>query len=118
MRGFQFPVELKSTGRRKSAGISVEGGIVKVIVSNSISDYRIRELIDKRTSWIEAKLNEQSLKPPYKPKEYVSGETFPYLGRNYRLKVLQGDESTIKMIGGYLVAVVAYCEKNKQKAVK
>ena len=37
-----------------------------------------------------------------KPKEYVSGESFTYLGRNYRLKILSGGYREVKLIGGYL----------------
>jgi predicted metal-dependent hydrolase len=118
MKGFEFQVEVKRTDRRKSASISLEGGIVQVVVPKSLSDNRVRELINKRTTWIKAKLNEESLKPPSKPKEYVSGEAFPYLGRNYRLKVTRGDVSTIKMVGGYLLATVTHCEKNKQNTVR
>ena len=118
MEGFEFQVEVKRTDRRKSASISLQGDIVKVSVPKSLSDNRVRELINKRTAWIKTKLNEESLKPPYKPKEYVSGETFPYLGRNYRLKVTRGDASTIKMVGGYLLATVNHSEKNKHYTVR
>jgi predicted metal-dependent hydrolase len=118
MEGFEFQVEVKRTDRRKSASISLDGNLVKVSVPKSLSDRRIRDLIGKRTPWIKSKLKEQSLRPSSKPKEYVSGETVPYLGKNYRLKVLQGNASTIKMVGGYLVATVTHCEKNRQNTVK
>ena len=60
MEGFEFQVEVKRTDRRKSASISLEGGIVQVVVPQSLSDNRVRELINKRTTWIKTKLNEES----------------------------------------------------------
>ena len=37
-----------------------------------------------------------------KPKEYVSGESFTSLGRNYRLKLVSGGLREVKLRGGYL----------------
>ena len=118
MQGFDFQIEVQRTARRKSASIALEGNLVIVTVPISLSENRIRELISKRTPWIKAKLKEQSRKPTYKQKEYVSGETFPYLGRNYRLKVVQGNEQSVKMNGGYLVVTILNCEANKPNTVK
>lgn len=118
MEGLEFQVEITRTDRRKSASISLDGNLVKVIVPKSLSDRRIRDLISKRTPWIKTKLKEQSLRSSPKPKEYVSGETVPYLGKNYRLKVIEGDVLSIKMVGGYLVAIVLNGEQNRQDVVK
>jgi len=77
-------------------------GSVQAIVPDQLSDGRIEELIQKRTPWIRKKLREQSQIVTPKPKEYVSGESFTYLGRNYRLKVSRGTDRRVKLTGGYL----------------
>ena len=71
-----------------------------------LSEDRIRDLITKRTPWIESKLKEQSEKYILKPNKYINGEVFSYIGKDYRLKVITGDRVSIKMKNGYLVAII------------
>lgn len=118
MRGFDFPVEIVRTDRKRSASLQVDGGIIQVRVPKSLSDTRIRELITKRTAWITTKLREAADRPRKKPKEYVSGETFPYLGRNYRLKVAVGETPSVKLKGGYLHATVLPADQASQATVR
>ncbi|MEZ9062199.1 YgjP-like metallopeptidase domain-containing protein [Vibrio sp. 10N.247.311.49] len=40
-------------------------------------------------------------------REYVSGESLPYLGRNYRLKVLKGDLKPTKLLNGRITVTVS-----------
>jgi predicted metal-dependent hydrolase len=100
---FGFPVEVIRTGRTKSASIELDGEKVKVTVPSNLSDQRIKTLIQQKTVWIKQKLQLQRESSPVKPKEYVSGETFQYLGKNYRLKRLSGPSEGVKMKSGYLV---------------
>lgn len=107
MEGFGFQVEVLRTGRKKSASIQLDGDLVKVSVPQTLSDKRVRDLIAQRTPWIKTKLRELSERPKFKPKEYVSGETFPYLGRNYRLKVVQGAECSVRLKNGRFIATIS-----------
>ena len=118
MDGFDFPVEVVKTDRKRSASIHLDGEVVKVRVPKFLSDKRIRELVTKRTPWIMTKLKEASERPAVKPKEYVSGETFPYLGRNYRLKVVAGNELSIKLRGGYLQVTVRKTDRRPQETIR
>ena len=99
---FDFPVEIIRTERTKSASIEVEDDIVKVVVPRFLSDQRIEDLIEKRTAWIRQKLKIQTERIRPKPKEYVNGESFTYLGRNYRLKCIRGATGQVKLKNGYL----------------
>ena len=65
------------------------------------SDEHIKFIIEKRAKWIAQKRAFfASFKTPQK--EYVSGEDFKYLGRSYRLKVVQSKEEHVKLQCGYL----------------
>ena len=67
----------------------------------AVSDEHIKFIIEKRAKWIAQKRAFfASFKTPQK--EYVSGEDFKYLGRSYRLKVVQSKEERVKLQRGYL----------------
>ena len=104
---FDFPIEIIRTERSKSASIEIEGDTVKVTVPKNLSDQRIEELVKNRTVWIRQKLKIQTETIRPKDKEYVNGETFSYLGRNYRLKCLSGGSGETKLTNGYLTVCLA-----------
>lgn len=65
------------------------------------SDEHISFILEKRAKWIVKKREFfASFKTPQK--EYVSGEDFEYLGRSYRLKVVQSKQERVKLQCGYL----------------
>ena len=65
------------------------------------SDEHIKFIMQKRAKWIAQKRAFfASFKTP--KKEYVSGKDFKYLGRSYRLKVVQSKEERVKLQRGYL----------------
>tara|TARA_Y100000385_G_scaffold271608_1_gene311700 strand:+ start:82 stop:777 length:696 start_codon:yes stop_codon:yes gene_type:complete len=99
---FDFPLEIIRTERSKSASIEIEDDTVKVTVPQNLSDQRIEELVKNRTVWIRQKLKIQTETIRPKDKEYVNGESFTYLGRNYRLKCTSGDAGEVKLKNGYL----------------
>lgn len=116
--GFEFPVEVIRTDRRKSASIYLDGEGIKVRVPKGLSDSRVCDLIEKRSPWIKRKLREAELAVPPRPKEFVSGESFSYLGRNYRLKVLRGDTPSLKLKGGYLEATISGSPKTREEEAR
>lgn len=118
MDGFEFPVEVIRTDRKKSASIYLDGEGIKVRVPEGLSDSRVRDLIEKKSPWIKRKLREAELTVPPRPKEFVSGETFSYLGRNYRLKVLPGGKPSLKLRGGYLEATISGSPKIREEEVR
>jgi len=66
------------------------------------TDEHIEYILKKREDWILKKIAFYQVN--YKPlvKEYVSGENFKYLGKNYRLKIIQSDDECVKLQRGYI----------------
>ena len=95
-------VEVVRTKRKKTASIKVIDGLVQAVVPSQLSNTSIKELVQKSIPWIRAKLREQSQAVTLKPKKYISGESFSYLGKNYHLKVLFGNQCEVKLFRGKL----------------
>lgn len=106
VKGNGFLAEVVRTSRRKTASVKVLEGKVSVVVPEDLPDRRIEELVNKKSRWIREKLLLQRAHQSPKPKEYVSGECFTYLGRNYRLKVETGLVKSVKLKNGRLVVQV------------
>lgn len=94
--------------RRKTASLQVSPtNEVSIIVPKGLSDENIERIIKRKTPWIISKLKfNEEVQYPHKAKEYVSGESFPYLGRNYRLKVIAGKTDTVGLLNGRFVVTV------------
>jgi predicted metal-dependent hydrolase len=87
----------------------LEGGVVIVVVPRTLTQERIKRLLDDKKLWIQQKI---ALHPQAKitdEKQYVSGESFSYLGRNHRLKVTEGELTQIKLVQGRLTISVPKC---------
>ncbi len=66
------------------------------------TDKHIEYVLKKRADWINRKVVFYKENQPPPQTEYLSGENFKYLGRNYRLKVIESDEEMVKLQRGYL----------------
>jgi len=69
------------------------------ISPKDLTDSEIKDIVENKSSWILEKLDKiEEIKPKPKPKEFLSGEKLPYLGRRYRLKVrAKNDISDVKV---------------------
>ncbi|NDV61086.1 M48 family metallopeptidase [Puniceicoccales bacterium CK1056] len=80
------------------------------VVANAPSHYseeEAREAVRSKARWILRQLASfQEFHPLPMPHKYISGETFVYLGRQYRLKVETGDRTPAKLRGRYLFVTV------------
>ncbi len=64
----------------------------------------ITERVQKRARWISRQLAEFERYRPRTPvRQYINGESHLYLGRQYRLKLMQGDTSDVKLTRGQLL---------------
>lgn len=64
----------------------------------------ITERVQKRARWISRQLAEfERYRPRTPARQYINGESHLYLGRQYRLKLMQGDTSDVKLTRGQLL---------------
>ena len=60
----------------------------------------IEEFVRKNARWIETKQAEVRAAFPTTPREYVTGETFPYLGTTYPLEIVGEQQSPLLLDAG------------------
>ena len=77
--------------------------VVKAPTKSELED--IESKLQKRGQWILKQINYFDKFHPLQPeREYVSGETHYYLGRQYRLRIRKGKAETVKLIGKFFIA--------------
>jgi Predicted metal-dependent hydrolase len=100
---------------RKTLGITVTPELNVIIKAPlSAKKDRIKEILFRRAPWI---LKQQSFFLSFQPRSterrFINGETHLYLGRQYRLRVCNSTEESVKLLHGELVV-----ETPNQKKVK
>ncbi|MCX8472833.1 MAG: SprT family zinc-dependent metalloprotease [Sediminibacterium sp.] len=90
---------------RKSLGIKVTPeGEVHVIAPVNTALIHIQKKVKTKANWI---LKQQSFFNSYKPhtptRKFVSGETHLYLGKQYKLQIVQSDIDEVKIYRGTMV---------------
>lgn len=104
--GNGYVAEVIRTARIKSARLQVEDGVVSIAVPKALEAERIEQLLKDKHRWIKEKLYLHQQQQPAPKREMLSGEAFPYLGRNYRLKITTGKLQPVKLLQGRLQVVV------------
>jgi predicted metal-dependent hydrolase len=90
---------------------------VDVFVPKTATEGQIHAAVKKKAPWITRTLDKvETYHPLPAPKRYVSGETFLYLGRQYRLKVENGLRQPAKLAGRFLLVWVE--EKTDVQGIK
>jgi predicted metal-dependent hydrolase len=97
---------IRRSSRRSTVSIAVvpSAGLVVTAPENATTK-RLDELVRRKGAWIAQRLKRQAeLPPPLSEREFVSGETFKYLGRQYRLRVEVGArQRPVRLHGAFLV---------------
>lgn len=103
--------EIKKGNRIKTVAIHINPtGYITVLSPQSLDEEKIRMILHKKARWIIEKQEQiKKNRNSNSGKQFVSGESFPYLGRYYRLKVMKSiteTEEKCRMVGGRLAVEV------------
>jgi predicted metal-dependent hydrolase len=91
--------------KRQTLAITVRPD-TSVLVSgpSGVGIEAVKAKVRKRAVWISQQRRFfQRYLPPLPPRRYVSGETHRYLGRQYRLKVIEVAEGSVKLKGRFIL---------------
>lgn len=99
-------LEVRHSNRRQTIGITVErDGQLVIACRPEVPQERLEQVVQAKRLWIYEKLlHKEALNPDPTPvtKEFVSGESFYYLGRSHRLKLIdpQPQQPSLRLYQG------------------
>lgn len=98
-------VEIEKIMRAKRRTISLQvtdDAALVVKAPLNATDEVIREVVFRHKKWIEKKKAEiEARDPKFSSKEFVNGEGFLYLGRQYKLRIIESQAIPLKFENGF-----------------
>jgi len=106
-------IMVEKTERRKTVSIFVErDGSVRVLAPITVSDEQVETAVKSKEYLIFTKLAKwKELNQGKINRQYVNGQSFLYLGRNYRLKLTENQDVPLKISGGFFCLDTKYLPK-------
>lgn len=120
--GEEIEYELRRSAR-KTLGITVtHRGELEITAPRAVAIEQIERVLRRRQAWIRRQMAETAALPAEAPeKEWVSGETHWYLGRQYRLRIGPGGQSSVRLVGRYFEVTVpdpADCSRVREQMAR
>lgn len=95
----ELSFELRESARRRTVEITVDrDGSLVLATPPQVPVEDLESIVDQNRFWIYSKLiKKESYKTPVETKSYLPGEGFYYLGRSYRLKLVDEAQSPLSL---------------------
>lgn len=99
-----WPWRIELRSRRRTLGLDVlPDGSVVIAVPRGAEPAEVARMVRSRRLWLaNAVQRRAALAAEHPAKEILDGEGFPYLGRNYRLLLVDGEAIGVRLRGGWL----------------
>lgn len=94
-------VDVRRSERRKTLSLTVDrAGDVVLHAPSETPEADLRKWVNTKLLWVHQKLaKKQALVRDVHPPEFVSGESIFYLGRSYRLRVVEESDEPLRLAG-------------------
>src|SRR5882724_8813278 len=105
LRVGDLDVHVTVSEKRRTVGLTVErDSTITAMVPPALEEAALAKVITAKGPWLHSKLRERAeTGTPRPPREYVSGEGFSYLGRSYRLLVVDESPVPVRLVRGRLL---------------
>ena len=114
-RKIEFELERKEV---KNINLNVRPDMsVAVSANNEVPLEFIEDFVRQKAPWIVKNINYFRKAQPEvrREKEFVSGETVRYLGKQYRLKIVSSEDEYVKILRGFIYIYVRDVDDYKRK---
>ncbi len=111
----EFELEIKKV---KNVNLNIKPDMTIVVSANEkVPIDFIKDFVKKKGAWIIKHIGQfKKVQPERKSiREYVSGESFKYLGKQYRLRVRKDDTDHVKYYRGFIYLYVDDTDNFKKK---
>jgi predicted metal-dependent hydrolase len=99
-----IPVDQIIRSKRKTIAIIVQrDGTVVVRAPLKAPEALIRQFVESKSGWINAKKAQAMKHPPLAARQFKAGEKFPFLGQAYPLSVVKGQKAALKFENGFFL---------------
>jgi predicted metal-dependent hydrolase len=94
--------DVRRSARRNTVELIVDrGGELRITAPPRADNERLRRFVRENRFWLYTKIAEkESRQQPAGGKQFVGGEGFPYLGRSYRLQLVDRQDVPLKLVAG------------------
>ncbi len=98
----ELTFEVRRSSRRKTVELTVDrDGELRITAPPQADAGWLERFVREHRFWLYTKLAEkEALQRPVGTKQFVTGEGFPYLGRSYRLLLVDGQGEALQLKGG------------------
>jgi predicted metal-dependent hydrolase len=112
--------EVRPSARRRALEITIDRGGELIISSPpGVPDDQLTAFVREKRFWLYTKLAEkEALQQPVAGKEFVSGEGFPYLGRSYRLLLVDEQDRPLKLEAGWFRLVRDQADQGREHFIR
>lgn len=116
----ELTFEVRRSARRKTVEITVDRGGDLIITSPSdVAEEALVDFVREKRFWLYTKLAEKELlQQPVGYKEFVTGEGFPYLGRSYRLLLVDEQDVPLKLEAGRFKLLRALADNGREHFIR
>lgn len=117
--GTRIEYAVRRSARRRTVAVAVDPRLgVLVAAPDAVPLSRLDALVHRKARWIVERLRRvRRTEQPLPQREFVSGEGYLYLGRQYRLRVVPVTEAgDTRLAGGWLVVPVQKALRGAERA--
>lgn len=100
-----YQVEVKRRAFQKRLGVSVyPNGRIRVSSNKSLSQKEILKFLMSQKDWLDRSMAQaEEYRKAYPLKSFCSGESYPYLGSDYKLRIEQGGHKKLRFEQDHIV---------------